>query len=134
MANGKGMGPDGLPANFPKLGFFGEPFGDAVSLVRHHRCYFNAWRGAVGDSPTIEALDKRDRTECDGYRAISLAAHARKVLLKIAVDRKSSVIFWPDPTYATSMRLLRCGKTAPATIREGFKMETSEIVVRFSAG
>ena len=52
------------------------------------------WRGARCRSSGTDAIimilhKKKDRTECDNYRGISLVAHAGKILLKIIARRLS---------------------------------------------
>ena len=91
MANAKAVGPDELPAELLKLGINHDPtvlreFHRMIKRVWHQREVPQRWRDAV-----IKVLyKKKDRTECDNYRGISLVAHAGKVLLKIVATRLSA--------------------------------------------
>ena len=88
MANWKAVGPDSLPVELLKL--------DDSEFLRHfHSILVSVWR--TGEVPqqwkdaTIKVLHKKkDRSDCNNYRAISLVARAGKVLLKIASARLSS--------------------------------------------
>lgn len=89
MANDKAMGPDGLPAELLKLGLDGDP---SEILCEFHRIITAVWMtGGVPQEwkdATIKVLHKKkDRTECENYRGISLVAHARKVFCKICANR-----------------------------------------------
>lgn len=44
-ATGKVTGPDGLPAEFLKLGLVGEPL-EILHHFQHHRCGVDIWRSA----------------------------------------------------------------------------------------
>ena len=79
----KAVGPDGLPAELMKvladegeLNTLGKWWGGGVP---------QQWKDA-----TIKVLHKKkDRTECDNYRGISLMAHAGKALLEVIAGRLS---------------------------------------------
>ena len=84
MPNRKAVGPDSLPAKV-KL--------DHPEFIRSfHNLLVNVWR--TGDVPqqwkdsTIKVLHKKkDRSDCNNYRGISLVAHSGKVLLKMVAYR-----------------------------------------------
>jgi len=88
MSNWKAVGPDGLPVEVLKL--------DHPAFVQYfHSILVNVW--VTGEVPQqwkdaiIKTLHKKkDRTDCNNYRGISLVAHAGKVLLKIVASRLSS--------------------------------------------
>ena len=90
MSNGKATGPGGLPAEILKLRLNGE----ALEILYHfHSMISQVWKsGEVTQEwkdVTVKVLHKKkDRTECDDYRGISLVAHAAKVLLEIAANRR----------------------------------------------
>ena len=84
MANAKAVGPDGLPAELPKLGLQQ----DQTILRELHRLTILIWRqGKVPQQwryTIITVLCKKgDKTECGNYRGISLVSHAGEVLLKV---------------------------------------------------
>ena len=88
MANWKAVGPDSLPVELLKLD-------NTEFRWRFHSILVSVWR--TGEVPqqwkdaTIKVLHKKkDRSDCNNYRAISLVAHAGKVLLKIVSARLSS--------------------------------------------
>ena len=91
MANTKAVGPGELLVEILKLGRNRDPtvlreFHRVIKLVWHQREVPQRWRDAV-----IKVLHKKkDRTECDNYRGISLVAHADKVLLKFVATRLSA--------------------------------------------
>ena len=91
MANAKAVGPDELLAELLKLGINHDPtvlreFYQVIKRVWHQREVPQRWRDAV-----IKVLHKKkDRTECDNHRGLSLVAHAGKVLLKIVATRLSA--------------------------------------------
>ena len=88
MPNWKAVGPDSLPAELLKL--------DHPEFIRYlHNLLVNVWR--TGDVPqqwkdaTIKVLHKKkDRSDCNNYRGISLVAHSGKVLLKMVASRLSN--------------------------------------------
>ena len=89
LANRKAVGPGGLPAELLKvLADEGEN-----TLGKFHDIIVAVWRGGVPQQwkdATIKVLHKKkDRTECDNYRGISLVAHADNVLLKVIAGRLS---------------------------------------------
>ena len=83
--------PDELSVEFLELGLNRDPtvlreFHRVIKMVWHQRKVPHRWRDAV-----IKVLHKNmNRTECGNYRAISLVAHAGKVLLKIVATRLST--------------------------------------------
>ena len=88
MPNWKAVGPDALPAEVLKL--------DHPEFIRHfHNLLVNVsstgevsqqWRDS-----TIKVLHKKkDRSDCNNYRGISLVAHSGKVLLKKVASRLSN--------------------------------------------
>ena len=88
MANEKAVGPDGLPAELPKLGLQQ----DRTILLEFHRLTTLIWR--EGKVPKqwkdafITVLHKKgDTTECGNYRGISLVSHVGKVLLEVVARR-----------------------------------------------
>ena len=90
LANGKAVGPDGVPVELFKIALNGDP----ALRQRLFDIVVGIWRG--GDVPQqwkdaiIKVLHKKkDRTECGNYRGISLVAHAGKILLKIIARRLS---------------------------------------------
>ena len=91
MPNWKAVGPDSLPAELLKI--------DHPEFIRYfHNLLVNVWR--TGNVPqqwkdaTIKVLhEKKDRSDCNNYRGISLVAHSGKVLLK-----------WSRPASATTAR------------------------------
>ena len=91
MANVKAVGPDELPVELLKLGINHDPnvlreFHRVIKLVWHQREVPQRWQDGV-----IKVLQKKkDRTDCDNYRGISLVAHAGKALLKIVATRLST--------------------------------------------
>ena len=88
MLNWKAVGPDGLPAELLKI--------DQPAVAQcFHNILVNVW--LTGEVPQqwkdaiIKVLHKKkDRTDCNNYRGISLVAHAGKVLLKIVASRLSN--------------------------------------------
>ena len=89
MASGKAMGPDELPAELLKLGL---PDSSHKILLAFHDIIVAVWMtGEVSQErkdATIKVLHKKkDRTECNNYRGLSLVAHAGKGLLKIVANR-----------------------------------------------
>ena len=78
MPNWKAMGPDSLPAELLKI--------DHPEFIRYfHNVLVNVWR--TGDVPqqwkdaTIKFLHKKkDHSDCNNYRGISLVAHSGKIL------------------------------------------------------
>ena len=91
LANGKAVGPDGVPVELFKIALNGDP----ALRQRLLDIVVGIWRG--GDVPQqwkdaiIKVLHKKkDRTECGNYRGISLVAHAGKILLKIIARRLSA--------------------------------------------
>ena len=92
LANRKAVGPDGLAAELLKV-LADE--GELNTLGKFHDTIVAVWRG--GGVPwkdeTIKVLHKKkDRTECNNYRGISLVAHAGKVLVKVIAGRLSDCI------------------------------------------
>ena len=90
LANGKAVGPDGVPVELFKITLNGDP----ALRQRLLDIVVGIWMG--GDVPQqwkdaiIKVLHKKkDRTECGNYRGISVAAHAGKMLLKIIARRLS---------------------------------------------
>ena len=90
LANGKAVGPDGVPVELFKIALNGDP----ALRQRLLDIVVGIWR--EGRRPaTVErrhhqgASQKKDRTECGNYRGISLVAHAGKILLKIIARRLS---------------------------------------------
>ncbi|MEP5376703.1 MAG: hypothetical protein ABJQ14_13080 [Hyphomicrobiales bacterium] len=70
ISNWKALGQDRLPAK----------------LIKLDHSVFTQWKDAI-----IKVLHKKkDRTDCNNYRGISLVAHAGKVLLKIVASRLSN--------------------------------------------
>ena len=69
---------------------------DHPEFIRHfHHLFVNVW--STGEVPqqwkdaTIEVLHKKkDRSDCNNYREISLVAHSGKVLLKMVASRLSN--------------------------------------------
>ena len=93
MANGKAMGPDELPTELRKFGFSDSSHEILLAL---HGIIVALW--VTGEVPqewkdaSIKVLHKKKaRTECSNYRALSLVAHAVKVLLKIVANRLCDV-------------------------------------------
>ena len=85
LANRKAVGPGGLPAELLKV-LADE--GESKTLGKFHDIIVAVWReGGVPQQrkdATIKVLRKRkDRTECDNYRGISLVAHAENSLLRV---------------------------------------------------
>lgn len=88
MPNWKAVGPDDLPAELLKI--------DHPDFIQcFHHILVNVW--ITGEVPQqwkdaiIKVLyKKKDRTDCNNYRGISLVAHAGKVLLKIVASRISN--------------------------------------------
>ena len=80
----KAVGPDSLPAEVLKL--------DHPEFIRYfHNLLVNVW--STGEVPqqwkdaTIKVLHKKkDRSDCNNYRGISLVAHSGKVLLKMVAS------------------------------------------------
>ena len=89
LANGKAVGPDGVPVDLFKIALNGDP----ALQQRLLDIVVGIWRG--GDVPQqwkdaiIKVLHKKDRTECGNYSGISLVTHAGKILLKIIARRLS---------------------------------------------
>ena len=87
MPTWKEVGPDSLPAELLKL----HP-----EIIRcFHNLLVIVWR--TGDMPqrwkdaTIKVLHKKkDHSDCNNYRGISLVAHSVKVLLKMVAHRLSN--------------------------------------------
>ena len=91
MTNEKAVGPDGLPAELPKL----RLQQDRTILLEFHRLTTLIWcEGKVPQQwkdVVITVLHKKgDKTECGTYRGISLVSHASKVLLKVVARRLSA--------------------------------------------
>ena len=91
MANGKAVGPDGLPAELLEILADEKEWN---TLGRFHDIIVAGWmEGGVRQQwkyATIKALHrKRDRTECGTYRGLLLVAHARKVILEVMAGRLS---------------------------------------------
>ena len=90
LANGKTVGPDGVSIELFKIILNGDPalrrgLLDIVVRIWRGGEVPQQWKDAI-----IMVLQKmKDRTECDNYRGISLAAHANKILLKIIARRLS---------------------------------------------
>ena len=90
MTNGKAMGPDELPADLLKLGLSDSSheiwlaFHDIIVAVWMAGEVSQQWK----DANIKVLLKKKDRTKCRNYRGLSLVAHAGKVLLKIAANRR----------------------------------------------
>ena len=90
LANGKVVGPDGVPAELFKIALNGDPalrrrLLDIVVGIWRRADVPQQWKDAI-----IKVLHKKkDRTECGNYRGISLVAHAGKILLKIIARRLS---------------------------------------------
>ena len=91
LANRNAVGPDGLAAELSKV-LADE--GKFNILGKFHDVIVAVWRG--GGVPqqwkyaTIKVIyKKKDRTECNNYRGISLVAHAGKVILKVIAGRVS---------------------------------------------
>ena len=88
MANGMVMGQDELPVELLRLGLSDSSH---EILLAFHGIIVAVWM--TGEVPqewkdaTIKVLHKKDRTEGGNYRALSLVAHAGKVLLKIVANR-----------------------------------------------
>ena len=89
MSSWKAVGPDGLPAELLKIDHpaFAQCF---------HNILVTVWL-TTGEVPQEwkYAIDKvlhkkKDRTDCNNYRGISLVAHAGKVFLKIVASRLSN--------------------------------------------
>ena len=90
LANGKAVGPDGVPVELFKIALNGDP----ALRQRLLDIVVGIWTG--GDVPQqwkdaiIKVLQKKkDRTECGNYRGISLVAHTGKILLKIIAQHIS---------------------------------------------
>ena len=79
MPNCKAVRPDSLPAELLKF--------DHPEFIRYfHNLLVNVWRtGTVPqqwNNATIKVLlDKKDRSDCNNYQGISLAAHSGQFLL-----------------------------------------------------
>ena len=90
LANGKAVGPDGVPVELFKIALNGDPalrqrLLDIVVGIWRGRDIPQQWKDAI-----IKVLHKKkERTECRNYRGISLVAHAAKILLKIIARRLS---------------------------------------------
>ena len=85
MSNWKAVGPDGLPAELLKIDHpaFAQCFHNILVNVWLTGEVPQQWKDAI-----IKVLHKKkDRTDCNNYRGISLVAHAGKVLLKIVASR-----------------------------------------------
>ena len=88
MSNWKAVGPDDLQADLVKL--------DHPEFIQcFHHILVNVW--ITGEVPqqwkdaTIKVLHKKkDPTDCNNCRGISLVSHAGKVLLKIVAARLSN--------------------------------------------
>ena len=88
MLNWKAVGPDSLPAEVLKL--------DHPEFIRYvHNLLVNVW--STGEVPqqwkdaTITVLhERKDLSDCNNYRGISLVAHSGKVLLKMVASRPSN--------------------------------------------
>ena len=84
MPNWKAVGPDSLPSELLEI--------DHLEFIRYfHNLVINVWR--TGDAPqqwvyaTIKALHKKkDRSDCNNYRGISLVAPSGKVLLQMVAS------------------------------------------------
>ena len=90
LANGKGIGPDGISVELFKV----TPNGDPALRWRLLDIVVRIWRGGEVPQQWKDAIimvlhKKKDRTECGNYRGISLVAHAGKILLKIIARRLS---------------------------------------------
>ena len=90
LANGKAVGPDGVSVELFKITLNGDP----VLRRRLLDIVVRIWRGGKVPQQWKDAIimvlhKKRDRTECDNYRGISLVANAGKILLKIIAHRHS---------------------------------------------
>ena len=123
MANGKGMGPDELPAELLKLGLSDSSH---EILLAFHGIIVAVWM--TGEVPqewkdaTIKVLLKnKDRNECGNCRGFSLVAHAGKVLLKIGQstwrllrgswDSSQGTVRLPAPTLDNRYDV-RCAQTS----------------------
>ena len=88
MVNAEAMGPDNLRAELLKLEVRASSrlltaFHDIIPNMWQERKVPQLWKDAV-----IQVLHKKkDPTECDNCRGISLVAHANKVLLMIVALR-----------------------------------------------
>ena len=90
LANGKTVGPEGVSVELFKITLNGDPalrrrLLDIVVCIWRGGEVLQQWKDAI----IMVLHKKKDRTECDTYRGISLVAHAGKVLLKIIVRRLS---------------------------------------------
>ena len=89
LANGKAVGPDGVPVEL----FKNALNGDLALRQRLLDIVVGIWRrSATVEDAIIKVVHKKDRTECGNYRGISLVAHAGKILLKIIARRLSD--YW----------------------------------------
>ena len=92
MANAKAVGSAELPVKLLKLGLNHDPtvlrkFHRMIKLAWHQREVPQQWRNAV-----IKVLHnkKKDRTECENCRGISLVVHASKTSSRSSVRDSSS--------------------------------------------
>ena len=90
LANGKAVGPDEVSAKLFKITLNGDPalrrrLLDIVVRIWVGGEVPQQWKGAI----IMVLHKKKDQTECDKYRGISLVVHAGKILLKIVARRLS---------------------------------------------
>ena len=88
LANGKAVGPDGVSVELFKITLNGDP----ALRRRLLDIVVRIWRGGEVPQQWKDAIimvlhKKKDRTECDSYRGISLVAYAGKTLPKIIARR-----------------------------------------------
>ena len=81
LANAKAVGPDGVSVELFKITLNGDP----AVLRRLLEVVVCIWRGGEVPQQWKDAIimvphKKKDRTECDNYRGISLVTHASKIL------------------------------------------------------
>ena len=90
LANGKAVGSDGVSLELFKITLNGDPalprrLLDIVVRIWRVGGVPQQWRDAI----IMVLHKKKNRTECDNYRGISLVAHAGKILLKIIARHTS---------------------------------------------
>ena len=90
LANGKAVGPDGVPVELFKIALNGDPalrrrLLDIVVRIWRKGEVPQQWKDAI----IMVLHKKKDRTECGNYRGISLVAHVGKILLKFIARRLS---------------------------------------------
>lgn len=80
IADGKAMGPDGLPAKLLKFGFAGN-LPRSCTTPKGSSSMSERWQGAGGvGGRRCQMPHKKDRIECGKGGGISLAVHAGKFL------------------------------------------------------